>query len=106
MTGARDEATLRLEIPIRDDDDRSLLRGALLAARATELSELGRRAGRLAFGYGSESARDSMADDVGRLRRRIELLDALIGAMDAQDRGRANEFRGSCNVGSAKIKRR
>jgi hypothetical protein len=85
VTDAGDETTLHLDIPIRDDGDRRLLRGALLAARATELSELQRRAGRLAFGYGSESARDSMDDDVGRLRRRIELLDALIGAIDARD---------------------
>ena len=82
MTAARQDRTLRLEIPIRDDADPRILRGVLLAARATELSELQRRAGRLSFGYGSESARDSMDEEVVRLRRRIELLDALIAAID------------------------
>jgi len=82
MTAAGQDRTLRVEIPIRDDTDPRILRGALLAARATELSELQRRAGRLSFGYGSESARDSMDDEVVRLRRRIELLDALIAAID------------------------
>lgn len=85
MTAAGRDRTLRLEIPIRDDADPRVLRGALLAARATELSELQRRAGRLSFGYGSESARDSMDEDVLRLRRRIELLDALIAAIDVPE---------------------
>ena len=85
MTAGRQDGTLRLEIPIRDDADPRLLRGALLAARATELSELQRRAGRLSFGYGSESARDSMDEHVIRLRRRIELLDALIAAIDVPE---------------------
>ncbi len=85
MTGAGGDRTLRLEIPIQDDADPRILRGALLAARATELSELQRRAGRLSFGYGSESARDSMDDEVVRLRRRIELLDALIAAIHASE---------------------
>lgn len=73
---------LRLEIPIEGDDDRRILRGALLSARATELSELQRRSGRHSLGYGSDSARESMDDEVTRLRRRIELLDALIAAIN------------------------
>jgi hypothetical protein len=73
---------LRLEIPIESDEDRRILRGALLAARATELSELQRRAGRLSFGYGSETARESMDAETRKLRRRIELLDALIMSVD------------------------
>ena len=83
MTADPGAGTLRLEVPIRADDDPRVLRGALLAARAMELSELQRRAGRLSFGYGSETSRASMDDEVGRLRRRIELLDALIAAIDA-----------------------
>lgn len=82
MTAGPEDRTIRLDIPIRDDADPTILRGALLAARATELSELQRRAGRLSFGYGSDSARDSMDEEVVRLRRRIELLDALIAAID------------------------
>ena len=73
---------LRLKIPIASDEDRRILRGALLAARATELSELQRRAGRLSFGYGSDTARESMDAETGKLRRRIELLDALIASVD------------------------
>jgi hypothetical protein len=76
------EGVLRLEVPVEGDEDRRILRGALLSARATELSELQRRAGRHALGYGSDSARTTMDDEVGRLRRRIELLDALIAAID------------------------
>jgi hypothetical protein len=72
---------LRLEVPMQGADDRRILRSALLSARATELSELQRRAGRHTLGYGSDSARESMDDDVRRLRRRIELLDALIAAL-------------------------
>jgi hypothetical protein len=63
------------------DEDRSILRGALLKARATELSDLQRRAGRQYFGYGSDSARETMDDETRRLRRRIELLDELIAAV-------------------------
>ena len=76
---------LRLEIAVESDDDRRIIRGALLAARATELSELQRRAGRLAFGYGTDTARESMDAETARLHRRIELLDALIAAVDAAD---------------------
>jgi hypothetical protein len=78
-----DARTLHLKLPIDSDEDVRALRGALLAARATELSELQRRAGRLSFGYGSDSARESMDADARRLRRRIELLDELLAAIDA-----------------------
>jgi hypothetical protein len=83
MTDADADAVLRLAIPVNSDEDRRILRGALVAARATELSELQRRAGRLALGYGSETARASMDAETRRLRRRIELLDALIAALDS-----------------------
>ncbi|HEY7970424.1 MAG TPA: hypothetical protein VID95_10550 [Candidatus Limnocylindrales bacterium] len=82
MTESPGPSVLRLEVPIVDDDDRRILRGALLKARATELSELQRRAGRHNLGYGTDSARESMDDETRSLRRRIELLDALIVALD------------------------
>jgi len=78
---------LRLEVEIGGDEDRRTLRGALLAARATELGELQRRAGRLSFGYGTDTARDSMDAETRKLRRRIELLDALIEAVDRGSAG-------------------
>ena len=74
--------TLRVDVPIESDDDLRALRGALLAARATELSEVQRRAGRLNLGYGSDSARESMGDEVANLRRRWTMLDRLIAAID------------------------
>jgi hypothetical protein len=86
MTDADADAVLRLAIPVNSDEDRRILRGALVAARATELSELQRRAGRLALGYGSETARASMDAETRRLRRRIELLDELIAALDSASR--------------------
>jgi hypothetical protein len=78
---ADDARTLRLALPVTGDDDARILRGALLAARATERSELERRAGRHSLGYGNEGARASMDDEVVRLRRRIDLLDQLIAAL-------------------------
>jgi hypothetical protein len=79
----------QLEITIRVDSDDELraLRGALLAARASELSELQRRAGRLNLGYGSDTARASMSDEVANLRRRWEMLDRLIASLDEPRRG-------------------
>ena len=69
---------LHLEL---DDEDARLLRGALLAARATELAELHRRGFRHSAGYGSDSARQVMTAEVDHHRRRIELLDRLIEAL-------------------------
>jgi len=84
MTARRDGndgSTIRIELPIDSVDDIAILRGALLKARATELSELQRRAGRHNLGYGTDSARESMDDETSQLRRRIELLDGLIAAL-------------------------
>jgi hypothetical protein len=72
---------LHLELPIESEEELRALRGALLAARATELSELQRRAGRHSYGYGSETARETMSDEVASHRRRIEMLDRLINAL-------------------------
>ena len=84
MTKRADGRTLRLEIPIGSDDDLRALRGALLAARATELAEVRRRSGRLSYGYGTESARESMAAEVDDRDRRWAMIDRLIVAIDGQ----------------------
>jgi hypothetical protein len=85
VTGRGDAAEparhLSIELDLAAVEDVATLRGALLAARASELSELQRRAGRLSFGYGSDSAREAMDDETRRLRRRIELLDLLLAAI-------------------------
>jgi hypothetical protein len=73
--------TLRLEVEIDSDADAEALEGALLAARASELAELQRRGDRLSFGYGSESARESMSAEVVQRRRRWTMLDRLINAL-------------------------
>ena len=72
-------ATIDLDL---DANDLDILRGALLAAKAAELAEFQRRAGRLSYGYGSESAREGMSAELVQLRRRRELLEALIAALD------------------------
>ena len=70
----------RLEIDLEANEAR-VLRGALLAARATELAELHRRGFRHSAGYGSDSAREVMTAEVEQHRRRIERLDRLIAAL-------------------------
>jgi len=70
----------RLELDLPAEEAR-VLRGALLAARATELAELHRRGFRHSYGKGSDSARDVMTAEVEQHRRRIELLDRLIEAL-------------------------
>ena len=70
----------RLELDLAAEEARTL-RGALLAARATELAELHRRGFRHSAGYGSDSARSVMTAEVEQHRRRIELLDRLIEAL-------------------------
>lgn len=62
-----------------------LLRGALLAAKATELGEAHRRGARLSFGYGSDSAREDMTAEVAQSRRRADLLDRLLKALPDVD---------------------
>ncbi len=74
----------RIELDLPDDETRTL-RGALLAARATELAELQRRAFRHSYGKSTESARSGMDAEVDQHRRRIELLDRLIEALHTAD---------------------
>ena len=78
--GEPQKRTIRVELPI-EDDEFPILRGALLAAKATELAELHRRGFRHSAGYGSDSARTVMTTEVEHHRRRIELLDRLIEAL-------------------------
>ena len=80
--GEPQASSIRVDLPI-EDEDIPILRGALLAARATELAELNRRGFRHSAGYGSDSARQVMSAEVEHHRRRIELLDRLIEALSA-----------------------
>ena len=73
-----------------DSEERRVLRGALLAARATELAEAQRRGFRHSYGKASDSALDSMTAEVAHHRRRIELLDRLIAAL-GNDRGKGGD---------------
>jgi hypothetical protein len=77
---------LRLEIPIESDEDLAALEGALLAARASELTQIRRRAERLSFGYGSDAARETMNDEVDQAERRWTMLDRLLKALNTASR--------------------
>ncbi len=78
--------TIRLDLPL-EDEDIPVLRGALLAARATELAEMQRRGFRHSAGYGSDSARTVMTAEVEQHRRRMELLQLLIEALPRRPDG-------------------
>ena len=71
----------RLAVDLVPDEAR-VLRGALLAARATELAEAQRRGFRASYGKQSDSANASMTAEVAHHLRRIELLDRLIAALE------------------------
>jgi hypothetical protein len=75
-----DELVVRLAL---DDGERRALRGVLLGARAAELAEVKRRGGRHSFGYGTDSAREAMSAEADDARRKMDLLDRLIAALDA-----------------------
>lgn len=81
--------TLRIDLPIDSPDDVRILRGALLAARATERAEMDRRGFRHSYGKSSDSAREGMSAEVEHHRRRIEVLDRLIQALADVDSGSA-----------------
>jgi hypothetical protein len=74
---------LRLEIPIESDEELATLEGALLAARAAELSQMRRRGLRHDLGYGSDTARETMNDEVDQAERRWTMLSRLIEALKA-----------------------
>jgi hypothetical protein len=69
---------LRIELPVESGAELDTLEGALLAARASELSQIRRRGDRLSFGYGTDSARESMSAEVDQAQRRWEMLDRLL----------------------------
>jgi hypothetical protein len=73
---------LRLAISIDSEAELTALRGALLAARASELSQVRRRGNRMTFGYGSDSARQGMSAEVDHAERRWAMLDRLLAALD------------------------
>jgi hypothetical protein len=82
----RSRRVLRLEVPIESDDEVAALEGALLAARASELSQMRRRGDRLAFGYGTDSARETMTDEVDQAERRWTMLDRLLASLKGASR--------------------
>jgi hypothetical protein len=81
VTAGDGRRVLRFELPIESDDELATLEGALLAARAAELSQKRRRADRLSFGYGTDWARETMTDDVAQAERRWTMLDRLLAAL-------------------------
>lgn len=81
MTADEGGRVLHLELAIESDDELAALEGALLAARASELSQMRRRNDRLSFGYGTDSARETMTDEVTQAQRRWTMLDRLIEAL-------------------------
>jgi hypothetical protein len=87
----RRAASLEIRLGILTDEELRALRGALLAARATELGEVQRRAGRHNLGYGTDSQRESMTAEVADRRRRWEMLDRLLSAIDEATRGTSAE---------------
>lgn len=72
---------LRIELAVESDEELDALEGSLLAARAGELSQIRRRGARHSFGYGSDSARETMSDEVDQAQRRWEMLDRLLRAL-------------------------
>jgi hypothetical protein len=78
---------LRVDLPVESDDEVDALEGALLAARASELSQIRRRGARHSFGYGSDSARETMTNEVDHAQRRWEVLDRLLNAIREARRG-------------------
>ena len=78
MPGSR---VVRIELPVESDEELAALRGALLAARASERAEMQRRGARHAFGYGSESARDGMSAEARQAERRWSMIDRLLKAL-------------------------
>jgi hypothetical protein len=82
MTEPDGPRSIDLHLELESLDDLRLLRGALLAARGAELAEARRREFRHSAGYGSDSARDTMTAEAAQRRRRLELLDRLLAALD------------------------
>ena len=81
MPDARATRRVRIDLPVESEDDVRVLRGALLAARATERAEMERRGFRHSYGKASASAQAGMSAEVQHHRRRIDLLDRLVEAL-------------------------
>jgi hypothetical protein len=73
--------TLEIRLAIESEEELAALRGALLAARASELAEVRRRSARHAFGYGDASGRESMSAEAAQAQRRHAMLDRLLDAL-------------------------
>jgi len=86
VSGPVKRRVLRLEVPIESDDELAALEGALLAARAAELSQIRRRGLRHELGYGSDSARETINDEVDQAERRRAMLDRLIASLNQASR--------------------
>jgi hypothetical protein len=87
MTDASSPRVLELKVPIDSPEELAALEGALLAARAAELSQMRRRGDRLAFGYGGDTARETMNDEVDHTGRRWTMLGRLLESLkSASDR--------------------
>ena len=82
----RSRCVLHFEVPIESDDELAALEGALLAARASELSQMHRRGDRLSFGYGTDSARETMTDEIDQAERRWMMLDRLLASLKGASR--------------------
>jgi len=82
-----DKRVVNLEVRIESSDELNALRGALLAAQASELSEARRRGDRLSFGYGSESAREAMSDQVAWAGLRHAMVSRLMDALERAEGG-------------------
>ena len=81
MSESKGKRVVRLEIPIDSEEELAALEGALIAARASELSQMRRRGTRHALGYGSDAARETMTDEVDHAERRHAMLDRLLTAL-------------------------
>jgi hypothetical protein len=91
---AEQARVLRIEVPVDTDEDVAALRAALLAARASELAEVRRRNDRLSWGYGSDSAREGMTDEIDARERRWRMVDRVLEALETLERevpGRGGE---------------
>ena len=67
-----------LHLEVAGDEELDELERALLRARATELSEVRRRAVRLTAGYGDDTTRDVLGDEGRRAQIRHDVLSRLV----------------------------
>ena len=70
-----------IRLDVATDEELAELERAILKARATELSEVRRRNVRLVAGYGDDTTRDVMDDEVRRAQARYDVLTRLLEAI-------------------------